>query len=168
MRARPRRFRPTFARAFKPSSMPTPPCRGRRASDARLLCRQNTASTEDLGPAPARYTDHGRDNEQHNREKEEDLGDLDGGAGDTAVAHKSCDQGNDQERNNPNVHGQDLLSPILDAAGAPAVCSAAQEPILSVNEGSGLGNTENCRELREQNPLLDLEMAPRRSCRISL
>src|SRR5438105_15964308 len=146
MPAAPRRSRPPFARTFKPAAMPTPPCRGPRASDARLRCRRNSASSEDLGPAPACYTDHGRDNEQHNRDKEEDLGDLDGGAGDTAVAHKSCDQDNEQERNNPNVHGQDLLSPILDAAGAPDICSAAQEPILSGNEGSGLGNTENCRE----------------------
>src|SRR5437763_12803441 len=118
MRARRRRFRPTFASASKPSPLPTPPCRGPRASDARSRCRRNSASSDDLRSAPARYADDGRDNEQDNRDKKEGLDYLDGGAGDTAVAHKSCNQGNDKERDNPNVHGQDLLSPILAAAGA--------------------------------------------------
>src|SRR6202521_3846349 len=86
--------------------------------------------TEPLAPAPfdsplrldtgssARQTDHGRDQEQHDRNEEDDLGDFDRGSGDTAKAQNACDQGDDQERNDPTQHDTDLRFPISVSVSA--------------------------------------------------
>jgi hypothetical protein len=56
----------------------------------------------------ARQTDHGRDQEQHDRDKEDRFGDFDGYSGDAAEAQNASDQGDYQKRNDPAQHGQDL------------------------------------------------------------
>src|SRR3954469_19224994 len=45
--------------------------------------------------APAGKANHGRYQEQHDGDKEDDLGDLDGSAGDAAEAQDACDQRDD-------------------------------------------------------------------------
>ena len=61
--------------------MPTRPFHDPRASAEESRCPRNSAS--DAGTS-ARHADHGRDQEQHDRDEEDDLGDFDGGSGDPA------------------------------------------------------------------------------------
>ena len=90
------------ANAHAPSRVP-------RASAARSRCPRNSASDARPGAA-ARQADHGRDQEQHDRDKEDDLGDFDGGAGDAAEAQNACDQRDDQKRNDPAQHDTTSVS----------------------------------------------------------
>src|SRR6266481_3223643 len=46
----------------------------------------------------ARETHHGRDQKQHDRDKEDDLGDFDRSSGEAAKAQNACDQRDDQKR----------------------------------------------------------------------
>src|SRR5712664_1822101 len=81
-----------------------------------FVCPEITLQSKDLasdaGTAP-RQTDHGGNQEQHYRDEEDDLGDFDGGSGDAAEAQNACDQGDDQERNDPAEHDTDLCFHFL-------------------------------------------------------
>src|SRR5258708_10687395 len=69
-------------------------------------------SVSDAGTS-ARQADHGRDQEQHNRNEKDDLGDFDRGSGDTTKAKNACDQRDYQKRNNPTQHDTDLCFHFL-------------------------------------------------------
>src|SRR6266478_5807737 len=126
-----------FAPASRHWRTLTDPSRAPRASAEKSRCPRNSYSGSDAASS-ARQTDHGRDQEQHDRDEEDDLGDFDRGSGDTAKAQKARDQGNDQKRNDPAQHDMDLLFP-RSGSSISAIKSAAStaEPIRLGNEGSG-------------------------------
>src|SRR6266478_5010123 len=99
-----------FAPASRHWRTLTDPSRAPRASAETSRCPRNSYSGSDAGSS-ARQTDHGRDQEQHDRDEEDDLGVFDRGSGDTAKAQNARDQGNDQKRNDPAQHDMHLLFP---------------------------------------------------------
>jgi len=86
--------------------------------------------------APARQTDHGRDQEQHDSNKEDDLGDFDGGSGDAAKAQDAGDQGDDQKRNDLTQHDTDLRFPRFGSSNSATMSASVAEPIRLRNECS--------------------------------
>src|ERR1700719_2792252 len=100
---RPRRSRRTSA----PPSMPLPAPMRRshvpRASAAKSRCLQGSNSVSNSGSA-ARQTHDGRNQEQHDRDEEDRLGDFDGGARNAAKAKNTGDERDDQEGNDPTQH----------------------------------------------------------------
>src|SRR5260370_20633820 len=69
-------------------------------------------SVSDAGTS-ARQADHGRDQEPHNPNEEDDLADFDRGSGDNAKPKNACDQPDYQKCNNPTQHDTDLSFPFL-------------------------------------------------------
>src|SRR6266702_426827 len=100
-----RRFRPISSSVSRRSPRPTAPWPGPRASAGTWRCPR---SGKRLDPAAAGEADHGRDQEQHHRDEEDDLGDFDRRAGEAAEAQDTGDQCDNQKRHNPAQHGQNL------------------------------------------------------------
>src|SRR6201996_5109394 len=107
MRGKPRRFRPMSAPAsmrwrgrMKRSRVP-------RASAERSRCPRRSSVLLDPCTS-AGEADHGRDQEQHYGDEEDDLGDFDRGAGDAAKTQNARDQRDNQKRNDPAQHGDNL------------------------------------------------------------
>src|SRR5277367_2551348 len=80
----------------------------RRASAARSRCpRGNSKLLFDHAldaRSAARQADHGRDDEQHDGDEEDRLGDFDGDARNTAETQNAGDQSDDQEGDDPAQH----------------------------------------------------------------
>ena len=69
------------------------------------LCAPQQDEALPLNPvAASRQANDGRDEKQHDRNEEDDLGDFDRGAGDTAEAKNTGDQCDDQKRDDPAEH----------------------------------------------------------------
>src|SRR5712672_2147192 len=110
-REKPRRSHPTFAPASTPWRTPTNRSPAPRASAEKSRCPRDNGFASHAGTS-ARQTHHGRDQEQHDRDEEDGLGDFDGGTGNAAKTQNACDQRDDQKRNDPAQHDQNLCFPL--------------------------------------------------------
>ncbi len=98
--------------------------------------------------APARQADHGRDQEQHDRDEEDGLGDFDGRAGDAAEAQNTRDQRNNQKRNNPAQHDKTSgLNFPFRYQRDPWHRASAAETIRPGNKSSALFRTGKWRKM---------------------
>src|SRR6202042_717411 len=148
---KPRPSRPTSAPPSTRWPRRTRWSRDLRASAARSRCPQRnsellfehnlfgksvpTFPDYALDPrSTARQTDHGRDDEQHDRDEEDRLGDFDGDARDAAETQNAGDQGDDQEGDDPAQH--DKLR-NLDSRADATCADAFDEIIVPGNKGSG-------------------------------
>src|ERR1700704_3557221 len=115
--------------------MPTRPFHDPGASAEESRCPRNSAS--DAGTS-ARHADHGRDQKQYDRDEEDDLGDFDGGSGNTAESQNACDQRDDQKRNDPAQHDTNLYFDLLFRHLRNGDHRASDAEIIRfLNEGSG-------------------------------
>src|SRR6266436_747467 len=111
-REKPRRFLPIFVAASRPWRTPTNQSPAPRASAEKSRCPRNSDCFRSDAGTSARQTNHGRNQEQHDRDEKDDLGDFDGGTGNAAKTQNACDQRDDQKRNDPAQHDQNLCFPL--------------------------------------------------------